>query len=98
MLNPSPAAVTNPLEHAVNSCATDVAHLLEQGAPPKEIVATVKRSLYSVDKPFDTEDKEYFAYYYSELAGLAGVNVGPILNGWLYGFPLAFLLRFLGRG
>ena len=98
ILNPSPSSVTAPLEQAINACASALAQMLERGASQQELKAEIKRSLYSVAKPFDTEDKEYFAYYYSELGDLVGVKVGPILSGWLYGFPLALLLRLFSRG
>ena len=60
--------------------------------------AAIARSLHSVEKPFDTEDREYLAYYYNELGVIVGIKTGPILNRWLYGFPLSLLLRLFGRG
>lgn len=98
IINPPPPEVAEPLERAVNDCATHIAALLQRGAFSKELVATIEKSLRSVERPFDTEDREYLAYYYNELATLAGVKVGPFLNGWLYGFTLALLLRIFRRG
>jgi len=97
-INPPPPEVAEPLEHAVNHCATHIAALLERGASSTEVVATIEKSLRSVERPFDAEDRKYLAYYYNELAILAGVKVGPFFDGWRYGFTLALLLRIFRRG
>lgn len=92
-LTPPPPEVAEPLERTVNDCATELASLLERGAPSRQLVATIENSLRSVERPYALEDRQYLAHYYAELAALAGVKVGWFLKGWLHGITLAFLLR-----
>jgi hypothetical protein len=98
LINPSPASVTQPMEVALNRCATDLSSLVQRGAQPAQFKACIAASLRSVEKPFDTEDREYLCYYYNQLGQCVGIKVGPLLNQWLYGFVLSALLRFSGRG
>lgn len=98
LINPSPVSVTQPMEVALNQCATDLSSLVQRGAHPAQFTACIAASLRSVEKPFDTEDREYLCYYYNQLGQCVGVKVGPLLNRWLYGFLLSTLLRFSNRG
>ncbi len=97
LINPSPASVTQPMEAALNQCATDLSALVQYGAQPAQLKACIADSLRSVEKPFDTEDREYLCYYYNQLGQCVGIRVGPLLNRWLYGFLLSTLLRFSSR-
>ncbi|NJA06648.1 DUF4844 domain-containing protein [Methylomonas sp. UP202] len=97
LINPSPASVTQPMVVALNECATDLSVLVQLGAPPAQLKACIAASLRSVEKPFDTEDREYLCFYYNQLGQYVGVKVGPLLNRWLYGYLLSTLLRFLSR-
>jgi hypothetical protein len=96
-LNPSPASVTQPLEATLNQCATDLSLLVQADAPPAKLKKCIAASLYSVEKPFDTEDREYFAYYFNQLGQCVGLNIGHLLNEWLYGFVLSKMLRLFSR-
>jgi hypothetical protein len=86
------------MEVALNQCATDLSSLVQRGAQPAQFKSCIAASLRSVEKPFDTEDREYLCYYYNQLGQCVGVKVGPLLNRWLYGFLLSTLLRFSSRG
>ncbi len=86
------------MEVALNQCATDLLSLVQRGAQPARFKACIAASLRSVEKPFDTEDREYLCYYYNQLGQCVGVKVGPLLNRWLYGLLLSTLLRFSSRG
>lgn len=98
ILNRSPASVTQPLEAALNQCADDLSSLVKGGARPAELETRIAVLLRFVEKPNDTEDREYFAYYVNQLGQCVGVNVGPLLNRWLYGNVLSTLLRVFNRG
>ena len=98
LINPPPASVTQPMVAALNECATDLSLLVQRGAQPAQIRACIATSLRSVEKPFDTEDREYLCFYYNQLGQCVGVKIGPLLNRWLYGYLLSTLLRFFGRG
>ncbi|NOV29558.1 DUF4844 domain-containing protein [Methylomonas sp. ZR1] len=98
LINPSPASITQPMEVALDQCATDLSSLVQRGAPQAQLKACIAASLRAVEKPFDTEDREYLCFYYSQLGQCAGVKVGSLLNRWLYGYWLSTLLRFFSRG
>ena len=98
LLNPSLPSVTQAMEVALNQCATDLSSLVQCGMEPGQFTACIAASLRSVEKPFDTEDREYLCYYYNQLGQCVGVKVGPLLNRWLYGFLLSKLLQFSRRG
>jgi len=97
LLNPSPESVTAPLVAALDGCASQLSSLVESKAPSSALRQAISRSLRSVDKPTDTEDREYLAYYYHELGQMVGVSIAPVLNTWLYGPFLGFLLRVFNR-
>jgi len=86
------------MEIALNQCATDLSSLVQRGSQPVQFKACIAASLRSIEKPFDTEDREYLCYYYNQLGQCVGVKVGPLLNRWLYGLLLSTLLRFSSRG
>jgi Domain of unknown function (DUF4844) len=96
-LNPSPHTVTAPLETALNQCAVELRGLVQSGGDPRAFRRCLSNSLRAVDKPFDTEDREYLLYYYEQLADLVGIRIGGLLNRWLYGLPLALLLSLFSR-
>ena len=96
-LNPSPRTVTQPLETALNRCASELCQLVQRDRSSGEPRRCISRSLRSVEKPFDTEDREYLLYYYNELAHMVGIRIGLLLNSWLYGFLLAVLLQLFSR-
>lgn len=98
LINPSPTSVTQPMEVALNQCATDLLSLVQHGAQPVQFKACISASLRSVEKPFDTEDREYLCYYYNQLGQCVGIKVGPLLNRWLYGVLLSALMRLTCRG
>jgi hypothetical protein len=97
MLNPSRSSVTRPWEDTLNRCASDLASLIQVGASTAKLQSCIAASIGSVKKPFDTEDREYLAYYYDQLGHCAGLRVGPLLNRWLYGPVLGTLLRLFSR-
>jgi hypothetical protein len=92
ILNPSPPGVTVPLELAFNKCALDLIGATRAGASPSDLKAILLASLAAIDKPFDTEDREYVCYYYDRLARIIGIKVAHSLNVWLYGWPLGTLV------
>jgi Domain of unknown function (DUF4844) len=94
LLNPSPISTTAPLVVALEQCAENLEGLLRQNAARGKLRATIASSIRSVEKPFDTEDREYFAYYYGELGRIVGVNVSRTLNSWMYGPFLALWINF----
>jgi hypothetical protein len=96
-LNPSPSSVTRPWEDTLNRCASDLLSLVQAGSSAAKLQLCIAASIGSVKKPFDTEDREYLAYYYNQLGQCVGVRVGPLLNRWLYGPVLATLLRLFSR-
>jgi hypothetical protein len=96
-LNASSRTVTQPLETALNHCAVELRQLVQSGGDPGAFRRCLSNSLRAVDKPFDTEDREYLLYYYEQLADLVGIRIGLLLNRWLYGFPLAMLLHLFSR-
>ena len=96
-LNPSSRTVTQPLEMALNQCAVELRGLVQSGGGPGAFRRCISNSLRAIDKPFDTEDREYLLYYYEQLADLLGIRIGLLLNRWLYGFPLAMLLHPFSR-
>jgi len=97
ILNPSPASVTQPLETALNDCASELSSLIKRDAPPEHLKSCIAASFKSVQKPFDTEDREYLAYYYNQLGQCVNIEVSSIINRWLYGFLLSTLLRLFNR-
>lgn len=97
ILSPSPASVTQPLEKALNDCASELSSNIKRGAPPELLKSCIAASLKSVQKPFDTEDREYLAYYYNQLGQCVNIEVGSMINRWLYGFLLSTLLRLFNR-
>ena len=96
-LNPSPRAITQPLEAALNQCAINLRLQVQRDGGSGEFRRCISKSLRSVQKPFDTEDREYLLFYYDQLAQIVGIRIGLLLNSWLYGFPLALLLQLFGR-
>src|SRR3569623_3679639 len=87
----APVAIAGPLEAARDRCASDLASLVKSGASPAQLSMCIKTSLCSVEKPFNKEDREYLAYYYDQLGKCVGVDMGPLLNRWLYGYLLSTL-------
>lgn len=88
---PNRARVAEPLEAALDRCASDLASLVKSGASPAQLSMCIKTSLCSVEKPFDQEDRESLAYYYDQLGKCVGVDMGPLLNRWLHGYLLSTL-------
>jgi len=98
MLNPSSSSVTRPMEIALNNCAEELSLLVKKGAHPPQLKSCIETSLCSLEKPNDTEDREYLAYYYHQLGECVGVKAGPIVNRWLYGILLSSMLGIFSRG
>lgn len=67
------------MEVALNQCATDLSSLVQRGAQSAQFKSCIAASLRSVEKPFDTEDREYLCYY-NQLGQYVGIKVGPLLN------------------
>lgn len=84
-------ALATPLETALNRCVDDLALLVKRGATPAQLTLCIKSSICSVEQPFDKEDREYLAYYYDQLGKCVGIDMGPLLNRWLYGYLLSTL-------
>ena len=97
LLNPSPATVTSPWADALRACANSLVPLVESGSSARQIQTCISSSIQSIRKPMDTEDREYVAYYYHQLGNIAGANVAPIVNRWLYGRLLSLAIRLFGR-
>ena len=85
------------METALNQCAVDLCLRAQRDSKPAEFRRCISKSLRSVEKPFDTEDREYLLYYYDQLAQIVGIRIGLLLNSWLYGLPLALLLQLFSR-
>jgi hypothetical protein len=92
ILQPSPPGVTVPLELALNKCALDLIGATRAGASPSGLKAILLASLAGIEKPFDTEDREYVCYYYDRLARIIGIKIARSLNVWLYGWLLGTLV------
>lgn len=84
-------AMAEPLEAALDRCASDLASLVKSGASPAELSRCIKASLCSIEKPFDQEDREYLAFYYNQLGRCVGIDMGPLLDRWLHGYLLSTL-------
>lgn len=84
-------AMAEPLEAALNRCASDLASLVKGGASPAQLSMCIKASLCSVEQPLSKEDREYLAYYYDQLGKCVGVDMGPLLSRWLHGYLLLTL-------
>lgn len=91
VLNRACVAIATPLEAALNRCASDLALLVKNGATPAQLMICIKTSLCSVEKPLDKEDREYLAYYYDQLGKCVGIDMGPLLSRWLYGYLMLTL-------
>lgn len=84
-------AMDEPLDAALDRCASDLASLVKSGASPAALSMCIKASLCSIEKPFDQEDREYLAYYYDQLGKCVGIDMGPLLDRWLHGYLLSTL-------
>lgn len=82
------AAMAEPLEAALDRCASDLASLVKSGASPAQLSMCIQTSLRSVEQFFDKEDREYVARYYDQLGKCVGVDMSSLLSRWLHGYLL----------
>lgn len=85
---PLPETTANTLSDALNTCATELAALIEIQAPDTELKACIAASLRAVEMPFDSNVRDYLYFYYSTLGVIVGADVESLLDRWRHGFLL----------
>ena len=95
-LNPSAPEMSSFLGSFFNNCASNLILKLESGTKRSLLKLYLKSSLRGLNKyDYDTEEKEFIFDLFMELAHIAGVDIRRLMNRWLYGYVLVFLLELV---
>lgn len=95
-LNPSAPEMSSFLGSFFNDCASNLILKLESGTRRRSLKLYLKSSLRRLNKyDYDTEEKEFIGDLFMELAEITGVDIKRMLNRWLYGYVLVFLLELV---
>jgi hypothetical protein len=88
-LNPSEKSMCDKLQRLFNDCADAVLKALQSNATPKELRPILNAQLSKLEaNEYDTEEKEFIADTFMEIAELTNVDFSKTLNDWLYGEAL----------
>ncbi len=97
-LNSSDAATIVELERTFNECIDDLLNVLKTQATVFQIKSVIRNGINRFDKKrYDTEEREYIAFYFDKLSNLLGIKINYILNSWLYGYFLATIFKLSGK-
>jgi hypothetical protein len=95
-LNPSEPEMSSFLGSFFNDCATKLIGMIGSGTQKKLLKLFLKSSLRSLNRwDYDTEEKEFICDLFMELAHITGVDIRRLLNRWLYGYVLVFLMELV---
>ncbi|MBO9660716.1 MAG: DUF4844 domain-containing protein [Chitinophagaceae bacterium] len=95
-LNPSAPEMSSFLGSFFNECASNLILKLESGTKRSLLKLYLKSSLRSLNKyDYDTEEREFIFDLFMELAHITGVDIRRLMNRWLYGYMLVFLLELV---
>ncbi|MBO9701869.1 MAG: DUF4844 domain-containing protein [Sporocytophaga sp.] len=102
-LIPSDQVISNELNSMLNAAAEELIQLLNNGSDNSKLKKALKSRLKHINKSaFDTEEKEFIADYFYDLAEIVNVDFKDELNNWLYGSFLNTLMKavkvFKGNG
>ena len=94
MLKPSPAFVFVQAKHALRDCCQSLSSNWGESNGVK--LSLITQSLNNIDKgTLDTEDREYVAFYFFQLAELMRVDASFQINKWLYGVLIASIYKIM---
>jgi hypothetical protein len=95
-LNPSAPEMSSFLGSFFNDCASGLITKLESRTKTSLLKLYLKSSLRSLNKrDYDTEEKEFICDLFMEMADIIHVDIKRMLNRWLYGYLLVFLLDLM---
>lgn len=95
-LNPSAPEMSSFLGAFFNDCASNLIRKFESDTKTSILKLYLKSSLRSLNKyDYDTEEKEFIFDLFMELAYITGVDIRRLMNRWLYGYVLVFLLELV---
>ena len=95
-LNPSSADLSRELTNFFHRCAKQLAEGLAAGSPPRQLKTILTTALSQLDKRlYDTEEREFIADLFGELAAIVGADIRGAVNRWLYGPVLTALLTIM---
>ncbi|MCG2613762.1 DUF4844 domain-containing protein [Terrimonas sp. NA20] len=95
-LNPSAPEMSSFLGSFFNDCALNLTGMIESGTKEKKLKLYLKSSLRSLNRwDYDTEEKEFICDLFMELAHIVGVDIRRMMNRWLYGYVLVFLMELV---
>ncbi len=101
-LNPSGEHVSGPLRTHFYTCADQLSAAVAAGYSKKQLRTILTSTLDGITRTgYDTEEREFIADLFLELATIVGVDFKTRLNRWLYGMFLASLItvfQFLRPG
>ncbi|HEV2480067.1 MAG TPA: hypothetical protein VGS79_10380 [Puia sp.] len=92
-LNPSASELSGELNIFFHEVARELTRLIAENAPNRRLKATFIDALDQLPKGrFDTEEREFIAELFAELAAIVSVDIRRAVSRWLYGPILTALL------
>lgn len=92
-LNPSSNELSRDLAAFFHDCGRELEKEAMAGHTPRQMKKTLTAALSQLPSArFDTEEKEFVADIFMELASIINVDIRPNLNRWLYGALLTWLI------
>ncbi|MEZ4936898.1 MAG: DUF4844 domain-containing protein [Crocinitomicaceae bacterium] len=93
-LNPSAQEMSDQLEKLFNNCTEELIQEVENDASSRKLKGVLKSWLGSLNSfNYDTEEREFIAETFYELANIVSVNISSNLNNWMYGKGIMSLLK-----
>ncbi len=96
-LNPSADDQSRELTSFFHDCAAALAEAVKAGRSGRQLKAILTAALAQLDKArYDTEEREFIADLFGELAAIVGADLRGPVSRWLYG-PVLSVLLAVGR-
>ena len=96
-LNPSGDDLSRELARFFHLCAGALAEAVMAGRSTRQLKTVLTAALAKLDKArYDTEEREFIADLFGELAAIVGVDIRTAVTRWLYG-PILTALLAVGR-
>ena len=92
-LNPSASGLSGELNIYFHEVARELARLVAENGSKRRLKGTFIDALDQLSRArFDTEEREFIADVFADLAAIVGVDIRSAMNRWLYGSLLTGLL------
>lgn len=97
-LIPSPKAVSDKMEKNINICLEDLISTQSEELSKEDYIDILQDGLGRFNSfDYDTEEREFIADQFAEIAAILRIDFNEQLNIWLYGRLMVFLEKLLHK-